>query len=82
MNVFLRFLWLLLCVKIKWLEKISAASDCAIQFCSPDYASVMFQHLSELPGIRPFLIKTFVKNKEKMLYETQNKLKSILQFDI
>ncbi|XP_012058965.1 PREDICTED: leukotriene A-4 hydrolase [Atta cephalotes] len=37
-NIFRRFLWLLLCIKVHWHEKILDALDFVVQFCSSHYA--------------------------------------------
>ncbi|TGZ54735.1 hypothetical protein DBV15_11740 [Temnothorax longispinosus] len=68
MHVFYRFLFLLLCIKVRWAYKISSVSDFAIQNYSPNYACPIFESLYEWTEMRSAAIETYKKNKEKMLY--------------
>jgi len=49
-----------------------------IQFCSPNYACPIFEDLFNWTEMRPIIIKNYLDTKDKMLHETQEKLKSIL----
>ncbi|XP_011696167.1 PREDICTED: leukotriene A-4 hydrolase [Wasmannia auropunctata] len=74
----IRFVWLLLCIKVRWELRILPALNFAIQFCSPRYACPIFEHLFEWPEYRALATRRFLDNKEKMLHDTQKKLISIL----
>ncbi|XP_024892889.1 leukotriene A-4 hydrolase-like [Temnothorax curvispinosus] len=43
----IRFLWLLLCIKVRWADKVALALNFATEHCSPNYACPIFQHLYE-----------------------------------
>ncbi|TGZ52816.1 Leukotriene A(4) hydrolase [Temnothorax longispinosus] len=75
----MRFLWLLLCIKIRWADKVAQALNFATEHCSPNYACPIFQHLCEWEEMRIKAIETYNRIKGKMLNETRKKIKQILQ---
>ncbi|XP_071639626.1 leukotriene A-4 hydrolase-like [Temnothorax longispinosus] len=77
-NSEIRFLWLRLCIKVRWDEKVEEALKFAIEYCSPTIACPIFQHLYEWEEKREKAIKTYNKNKQKMLQETREELDIIL----
>ncbi|XP_071580601.1 leukotriene A-4 hydrolase-like [Temnothorax nylanderi] len=74
----IRFLWLLLCVKVRWAAKVAQALNFATEHCSPNYACPIFQHLYEWEEMREEAIETYNRNKGKMLNETREKIGQIL----
>ncbi|XP_071575034.1 leukotriene A-4 hydrolase-like [Temnothorax nylanderi] len=80
-NAKIRCLWLLLCIKVRWIGKVGSALYFASQNYSPDYVCRIFQYLYEWIEMRPVAIKTYMKNKEKMLCETQKELAIILHLN-
>ncbi|XP_024882479.1 leukotriene A-4 hydrolase-like [Temnothorax curvispinosus] len=78
-NEKIRFLWLLLCIKVRWAGfKVTQALNFATENCSPNYACPIFQHLYEWGEIRERAIETYNRNKRKMLNETREKIDQIL----
>ncbi|XP_071639989.1 leukotriene A-4 hydrolase-like [Temnothorax longispinosus] len=57
-NVEIRFIWLLLCIKVRWAEKVESALKFAIKFCFPNCVCVIFQSLYEWTEMRPVVIET------------------------
>ncbi|XP_071580602.1 leukotriene A-4 hydrolase-like [Temnothorax nylanderi] len=74
----IRFLWLLLCIKVRWADKVALALNFATEHCSPNYACPIFQHLYEWEEMREEAIETYNRNKGKMLNETREKIGQIL----
>ncbi|XP_071554027.1 leukotriene A-4 hydrolase-like [Temnothorax nylanderi] len=77
-NVEIRFLWILLCIKVRWTDKLHLALDFATEHCSPNYACPIFQHLYEWEEKRLIMIEEYNGNQEKMLYKTQKKIFKII----
>ncbi|XP_071580344.1 leukotriene A-4 hydrolase-like [Temnothorax nylanderi] len=74
----MRFLWLLLCIKVRWADKVALALNFATEHCSPNYACPIFQHLYEWEEMREEAIETYNRNKKKMLNKTREKIGQIL----
>ncbi|KYM94978.1 Leukotriene A-4 hydrolase, partial [Cyphomyrmex costatus] len=75
----IRFLWLLLCIKVGWYDKILDSLQFVLLFCSSDHICTLFRDIMHVyPEYHSLLIITFEENKEKMLSYTQDKLKLIL----
>ncbi|XP_071559237.1 leukotriene A-4 hydrolase-like [Temnothorax nylanderi] len=77
-NAVIRFLWLLLCIKVRWAKKVDSALNFAIEYCLPVIACPIFKRLYEWEEMRRKAIETYKSNKGKMLYETQKELDEIL----
>ncbi|XP_071567254.1 leukotriene A-4 hydrolase-like isoform X2 [Temnothorax nylanderi] len=78
-NCEIQFLWLKLCIKVRWDEKVESALNFAVEYCSPNYACPIFEHLIEWEEMREQAIETYNRNKGKMLYKTQEKLDFIIE---
>jgi len=78
-HLFYRYDWLRLCIKYRWIEKVPAALDFAIECCIPEYVCSIFQDLIKWPETHLLLNESYLKIKGKLLRETQNKLESILR---
>ncbi|XP_071580345.1 leukotriene A-4 hydrolase-like [Temnothorax nylanderi] len=74
----IRLLWLLLCIKVRWADKVGLALNFAIEHCSPNYACPIFQHLYEWEEKREEVIDAYNRNKGKMLNETREQIDQIL----
>jgi len=61
---------------------IPAALNFAIECCIPEYVCSIFKDLSEWREAYILMYISYKKYKTKLLYETQNKLESILQLNI
>lgn len=77
----MRYSWLLLCIKVRWTPGVLSALNFVIQFCGPDYICPMFEELYKWKAMRQIAIDTYMKNKKKMLDETQKKLERILHLN-
>ncbi|XP_071572377.1 leukotriene A-4 hydrolase-like [Temnothorax nylanderi] len=77
----IRCLWLQLCIKVRWVEKVPLALNFAIQYCSLNYARPIFQHLYEWTDMRRRAIRKYIDHKKKMLDETQKELEKILEIN-
>ncbi|XP_071572376.1 leukotriene A-4 hydrolase-like [Temnothorax nylanderi] len=77
----IRCLWLQLCIKVRWVKKITPALDFAIQYCSLNHARPIFQHLYEWTDMRRRAIRQYKVHKRKMLDETQKELEKILELN-
>ncbi|XP_071639719.1 leukotriene A-4 hydrolase-like [Temnothorax longispinosus] len=80
-NEKIRFLWLLLCIKVRWADIVTLALNFATEHCSPNYACPIFQSLykcHEWPDVRKQMMEKYNQNKEKMLNETREEIDKIL----
>ncbi|XP_071629017.1 leukotriene A-4 hydrolase-like [Temnothorax longispinosus] len=77
-NCEIKFFWLVLCIKVRWDEKVESALNFAVEYCSPNYACPIFEQLIEWEEMREQAIETYNRNKGKMLYETQERLDFII----
>ncbi|XP_071576886.1 leukotriene A-4 hydrolase-like [Temnothorax nylanderi] len=80
-NCEIRFLWLRLCIKSKWLKVQMPALKFACEYCMPKYACPIFRDMYEWTITRFLTISWFMddKRRSKMLPETIKELKSILK---
>ncbi|XP_071651696.1 leukotriene A-4 hydrolase-like [Temnothorax longispinosus] len=74
----IRFLWLRLCIKCKWLEMARPALEFACEYCMPKYACPIFRDLYEWTVTRYLAISWFKGKYLKMVPETIKALESIL----
>ncbi|XP_071636292.1 leukotriene A-4 hydrolase-like [Temnothorax longispinosus] len=74
----IKFLWILLCIKVRWTDKLQLALDFATENCSPNYACPIFQHLYEWEEKHPIMIEEYNRKQEKMSYKTQRKIYKII----
>ncbi|XP_071575783.1 leukotriene A-4 hydrolase-like [Temnothorax nylanderi] len=77
-NYEIRYLWLLLCIKVRCDEKVKPALKFAVKYCSPNYACCIFKYLCKWEIMRPQTMRIFHENEEKMLDDTREKLNKIL----
>ncbi|XP_024890725.1 leukotriene A-4 hydrolase-like [Temnothorax curvispinosus] len=77
-NEEIKFLWILLCIKVRWTDKLQLALDFATENCSPNYACPIFQHLYEWEEKHPIMIEEYNRKQEKMWYKTQKKIYKII----
>ncbi|XP_071559179.1 leukotriene A-4 hydrolase-like [Temnothorax nylanderi] len=80
----IRFLWLRLCIKSKWLDDGRIQEEAlkfACEYCMPKYACPIFRDLYEWEVTRKLARSWFMDpdNRSKMLPETIKELESILE---